>query len=77
MAIGGSALDVAGGSCNIDAKITATVVMTCVVVASSGLIFGYDIGISGYNLKKEKVSFEHETKHFNYIFFYSNLTKGA
>lgn len=28
-------------------KITTSVVITCVVVASSGLIFGYDIGISG------------------------------
>ncbi|RID49797.1 hypothetical protein BRARA_H00573 [Brassica rapa] len=47
MAIGGLALDVAGGSGNIEAKITAAVVMTCVVAASGGLIFGYDIGISG------------------------------
>lgn len=54
MAIGGLALDVADGRGNIDAKITAAVVMTCVVAASSGLIFGYDIGISGYNLKNEK-----------------------
>lgn len=54
MAIGGLALDVAGGSGNIEAKITAAVVMTCVVAASGGLIFGYDIGISGYNLKNEK-----------------------
>ncbi|KAJ8772071.1 hypothetical protein K2173_027248 [Erythroxylum novogranatense] len=28
-------------------KITASVVITCVVAASSGLIFGYDIGITG------------------------------
>ncbi|CAI0410329.1 unnamed protein product [Linum tenue] len=28
-------------------KITSSVVVTCVVAASSGLIFGYDIGISG------------------------------
>lgn len=54
MAIGGLALDVAGGSGNIDAKLTAAVVMTCVVAASSGLIFGYDIGISGYILKNGK-----------------------
>lgn len=49
MAIGGLPLDVAGAA-NIDAKITAAVVMTCIVAASSGLIFGYDIGISGFNL---------------------------
>ncbi|CAH2035356.1 unnamed protein product [Thlaspi arvense] len=47
MAIGGLALDVTGAGGNIDAKITAAVVMTCIVAASSGLIFGYDIGISG------------------------------
>ncbi|CAN8303474.1 unnamed protein product [Cochlearia groenlandica] len=46
MAIGGLPLD-AAISGNIDAKITAAVVMTCIVAASCGLIFGYDIGISG------------------------------
>ncbi|KAK8681530.1 hypothetical protein V6N13_053932 [Hibiscus sabdariffa] len=30
-----------------DCKITTSVVITCVVAASSGLIFGYDVGISG------------------------------
>ncbi|KAM7257403.1 hypothetical protein ACFE04_013144 [Oxalis oulophora] len=30
-----------------DVKITSSVVITCIVAASSGLIFGYDIGISG------------------------------
>lgn len=54
MAIGGLAIDVSGVS-NIDAKITAAVVMTCVVAASSGLIFGYDIGISGFNSNKRKI----------------------
>lgn len=44
MAIGGLALDVS----DIDAKITTAVVMSCIVAASCGLIFGYDIGISGY-----------------------------
>lgn len=28
-------------------NITMSVVITCIVAASSGLIFGYDIGISG------------------------------
>jgi sugar porter (SP) family MFS transporter len=32
---------------DIHGKITASVVITCIVAASSGLIFGYDIGISG------------------------------
>ncbi|KAK6940150.1 Major facilitator, sugar transporter-like [Dillenia turbinata] len=44
MAGGGFA--VTGGG-NYDARITASVVITCIVAASGGLIFGYDIGISG------------------------------
>jgi len=28
-------------------KITLSVIITCLVAASSGLIFGYDVGISG------------------------------
>ncbi|KNA22138.1 hypothetical protein SOVF_036640 [Spinacia oleracea] len=42
---GGMPLVDEGG--NSSGKITATVVLTCVVAASGGLIFGYDIGISG------------------------------
>ena len=45
----------AGGSFAVDGpvtginngKITLSVVITCIVDASCGLIFGYDIGISG------------------------------
>lgn len=62
MAIGGLAIDVSGVG-NIDAQITAAVVMTCVVAASSGLIFGYDIGISGFNSNKRKI-IRYETKYF-------------
>ncbi|KAK3423583.1 hypothetical protein EUGRSUZ_F00322 [Eucalyptus grandis] len=46
MAVGGLAVD--GG--NIDGlggRITLSVVIACVVAATSGLIFGYDLGISG------------------------------
>ncbi|KAL2339904.1 hypothetical protein Fmac_007844 [Flemingia macrophylla] len=45
MAGGGFAVD----SPNIEfaGKITLSVIITCIVVASSGLIFGYDLGISG------------------------------
>ncbi|XP_050207582.1 sugar transport protein 5 [Mercurialis annua] len=32
---------------NVNGKITVSVLITCIVAASSGLIFGYDIGISG------------------------------
>uniref|UniRef100_A0A6N2MKY6 Major facilitator superfamily (MFS) profile domain-containing protein n=1 Tax=Salix viminalis TaxID=40686 RepID=A0A6N2MKY6_SALVM len=36
-----------GPAGDFNGKITVPVVITCVVAASSGLIFGYDIGISG------------------------------
>ncbi|KAJ7959015.1 Sugar transport protein [Quillaja saponaria] len=45
MALGGFAVD--GHTGGFGGKITASVVITCIVAASSGLIFGYDIGISG------------------------------
>ncbi|XAR62162.1 hypothetical protein NMG60_11016803 [Bertholletia excelsa] len=45
MAIGGFAVD--GSVGGFAGGITASVVITCVVAASGGLIFGYDIGISG------------------------------
>nr|DAD21943.1 TPA_asm: hypothetical protein HUJ06_023406 [Nelumbo nucifera] len=32
----------------VNARLTASVVITCIVAASGGLIFGYDIGISVY-----------------------------
>ena len=32
---------------DVESKITLSVVITCIVAASSGLIFGYDLGISG------------------------------
>jgi hypothetical protein len=35
-------------SINIGGKITLTIIITCIVAASSGLLFGYDIGISGF-----------------------------
>ncbi|KAL8167070.1 hypothetical protein V2J09_008569 [Rumex salicifolius] len=45
MAGGGFAAD--GGVGDFGGRITAMVVITCIVAASGGLIFGYDIGISG------------------------------
>ncbi|KAK3230871.1 hypothetical protein Dsin_002752 [Dipteronia sinensis] len=45
MAVGGFAVD--GPVIVLYGKITVSVVITCMVAASSGLIFGYDIGISG------------------------------
>ncbi|KAF5740226.1 sugar transport protein 5-like isoform X1 [Tripterygium wilfordii] len=45
MAVGGFATD--GPVGNYNGKLTTSVVITCIVAATSGLIFGYDIGISG------------------------------
>ncbi|XP_061338482.1 sugar transport protein 5-like [Gastrolobium bilobum] len=45
MAVGGFAVDAPANGLN--GKITLSVVITCIVAASGGLIFGYDIGISG------------------------------
>ncbi|KAK3013642.1 hypothetical protein RJ639_009258 [Escallonia herrerae] len=36
-----------GGSGNYEGRVTPFVVITCLVAATGGLIFGYDIGISG------------------------------
>ncbi|XP_061345939.1 sugar transport protein 5-like [Gastrolobium bilobum] len=45
MAGGGFAVDAPANG--FDGKITISVVITCIVAASSGLIFGYDVGVSG------------------------------
>ncbi|XP_027366440.1 sugar transport protein 5-like [Abrus precatorius] len=45
MAGGGFAIDAPAKG--FDGKITLSVVITCIVAASGGLIFGYDIGVSG------------------------------
>ncbi|RDX61377.1 Sugar transport protein 5, partial [Mucuna pruriens] len=45
MAGGGFAVD--APTSGFDGKITLSVVITCIVAASSGLIFGYDVGVSG------------------------------
>ncbi|KAK2388328.1 sugar transport protein [Trifolium repens] len=34
-------------SINIGSKLTLSVIITCIVVASSGLLYGYDLGVSG------------------------------
>ncbi|KAI4389195.1 hypothetical protein MLD38_001447 [Melastoma candidum] len=46
MAVGAFAVD-GGNTSGFAGRITLAVVITCVVAATSGLIFGYDIGISG------------------------------
>ncbi|BFG19283.1 hypothetical protein CerSpe_055570 [Prunus speciosa] len=47
MAVGGFAVDGPLAVTGVEGKITVSVVITCIVAASCGLIFGYDIGISG------------------------------
>ncbi|KAH7524398.1 hypothetical protein FEM48_Zijuj06G0115000 [Ziziphus jujuba var. spinosa] len=47
MTVGGNFSVDAGSINHVNNKITLSVVITCIVAASSGLIFGYDIGISG------------------------------
>ncbi|KAI4345616.1 hypothetical protein L6164_012718 [Bauhinia variegata] len=42
---GGLAVDSSGGQ--FEAKITATVIISCILASTGGLMFGYDIGISG------------------------------
>ncbi|KAE9589021.1 hypothetical protein Lal_00000597 [Lupinus albus] len=37
----------AGGETHFEARITFTVIMSCIMAATGGLMFGYDIGISG------------------------------
>ena len=49
MEVGGMAVDVP----SFDGRITLSVIITCIVAATSGLIFGYDIGISGINIYKQ------------------------
>jgi hypothetical protein len=37
----------APGAVEFEARITPYVIMTCIIAASGGLMFGYDVGISG------------------------------
>lgn len=43
---GGFAGGGSGGG-DYEGKVTSFVIMTCLVAATGGLLFGYDIGISG------------------------------
>lgn len=47
MAVGGFTGPAGSGAVDIEARITAYVIITCIMAASGGLMFGYDIGISG------------------------------
>ncbi|KAE9611254.1 hypothetical protein Lal_00011778 [Lupinus albus] len=43
----GGAFTSTGGETHFEAKITFTVIISCIMAATGGLMFGYDIGISG------------------------------
>lgn len=47
MAGGGFSMDTQVTATNVGSKLTFLIIITCIVAASSGLLFGYDIGISG------------------------------
>lgn len=39
-----------GGATEFEAKITPIVIISCIMAATGGLMFGYDVGVSGnYN----------------------------
>lgn len=50
-------------------KLTASVIITCVVAASGGLIFGYDIGISGSSISTHLFSSVFHVMSFFFFFF--------
>jgi hypothetical protein len=43
---GGSFATSAGGN-DFEAKITPIVIISCIMAATGGLMFGYDVGVSG------------------------------
>lgn len=45
----------------VEAKITPIVITSCIMVATGGLVFGYDVGVSGYTL-----AYSNKTNH---VFF--------
>lgn len=56
MAGGGFGTGTGGG--DFEAKITPLVIISCILASSGGLMFGYDVGISGtYVCSKELASY--------------------
>ena len=49
MAAGGFSVSSTGQE--FEAKITWTVILSCIMAATGGLMFGYDIGVSGTTFK--------------------------
>jgi hypothetical protein len=51
-------IPIGGGNKEYPGNLTPFVTVTCIVAAMGGLIFGYDIGISGtYTNKKNHINF--------------------
>ena len=46
-----------GKAAQYEGKITVYVVLACIVAASGGLLFGYDVGISGMNSISRSLEF--------------------
>lgn len=53
---------------NYDGKITGSVILTCIMAASGGLIFGYDIGISGNLLTYIYIPSSFSSFFFSFLF---------
>lgn len=45
---GGGFAPAKAGGVEFEAKITPIVILSCIMAATGGLMFGYDVGISGY-----------------------------
>jgi len=56
---GGGFADNAGRGRQYEGGVTFFVMFTCVVGATGGLIFGYDIGISGFHALSLNLSSNH------------------
>lgn len=54
MAGGGVAAD--SGGKRYESHVNGFVIMTCIVAATGGLMFGYDIGISGMFIDKSLIT---------------------
>jgi hypothetical protein len=52
----GVGMPIGGGNKEYPGNLTPFVLVTCIVAAMGGLIFGYDIGISGTNTNKKIIS---------------------
>lgn len=44
---GGGLSAPSGGGTDFEAKITPIVIISCIMAATGGLMFGYDVGVSG------------------------------